>query len=68
MAKKSKLVIRKPAKATIAALEGARKEIVAGGVLLPKSAEDRVWNQCIERAVDILKRYKTGHGLFQLVP
>src|SRR5208282_3412782 len=66
--KKSKLVIRKPSKATVAAVAGARKEIFAGSVMLPKSEGDRVWNQCIERAVDILKRYEIGHGLFQMVP
>lgn len=56
----------KPSKETVAALEGARKEIIAGCVLLPSSLADQVWNDSRVAAVSIIEKYKRGDGLFQL--
>jgi hypothetical protein len=47
-------------------LEGAITEISAGRVLVPRTPEDRTWNDASERAMRILERYKHGEGLFQL--
>lgn len=56
----------KPSKETIKALEGARSEIVAGGVLIPRTDIDRAYNEAIFRAARIIEEYKKGKGLFQL--
>jgi hypothetical protein len=46
--------------------EGAIKEFTAGKVMIPKSDEDRVWNDAHDRCIRILSRYAKGEGLFQL--
>lgn len=56
-----------PTQSTIAALEGLRNEVVAGGVLLPISPEARAWNDCIQRTLNIIDKYKKGEGLFQIL-
>jgi hypothetical protein len=48
-------------------LEGLRKEVLAGGVLLPYLPEERAWNDCIQRTLDLIDKYKKGEGLFQIL-
>lgn len=55
----------KLSKETVDALEGARSEIIAGGVLIPKSDADRAYNDACFRAARIIEKYKKGGGLFQ---
>ena len=47
------------------ALEGVRKEIIAGKVLIVKNSEDQQWNGASDRAIRIIDMYKKGEGLFQ---
>jgi hypothetical protein len=47
------------------ALDGCRKEIIAGSVLTPLTAEDRAWNEANKRAVRIIESYIQRKGLFQ---
>ena len=63
MAKKKS---KKPSKETIAALEGVRKETIAGCVLIPILPEDRAWNDSRVAVMSIIEKYKRGDGLFQL--
>lgn len=56
----------KISKATKIALDGARSEIIAGGVLIPKSSEDKTWNAANLRAAKIIDSYLKGEGLFQM--
>ena len=67
MAKKKKIAISLPDQSTIATLEGLRKEIIAGRVLNSISPEERAWNDCIQRTMDIIDKYKRGEGLFQIL-
>jgi len=57
---------KKPSKETIAALEGARKEILAGCVLIPIHPEEKSWNDSRVAVISIIEKYKRGEGLFQL--
>jgi hypothetical protein len=50
---------------TLEVLEGIRKEIVAGKVMVPVDGEGRGWNGASDRAVRILDMYREGRGLFQ---
>ena len=47
-------------------LKGIRTEVIAGGVLIPKSNEDLAWNSANDRTVRIIDQYIRGKGLFQL--
>ncbi|HUT42704.1 MAG TPA: hypothetical protein VMW95_00100 [Desulfobacterales bacterium] len=40
-------------------------EIKAGMVIFISCPQDRAWNQASQRAIDIIKKYKKGNGLFQ---
>ena len=48
------------------ALKGLKSEIMAGSVLVPKTDEDRAWNEANKRAARIVSHYIEGKGLFQL--
>lgn len=47
------------------ALDGCKKEILAGSVLMPISEADRAWNEANNRAVRIIETYIQRNGLFQ---
>lgn len=47
------------------AFEGIRKEMTASMVLNVKNGEDRAHNQAMRTALQIVKRYEKGEGLFQ---
>lgn len=47
-------------------LDYIKKEITAGMVLFPATAEDTAWNNASKRAISIIEGYKEGRGLFQL--
>jgi hypothetical protein len=49
-------------------IEGAITDIRAGEILLPKTLAEQCWNNSAERAIAILRKYATGHGLLQPVP
>lgn len=48
--------------------DGAITEIGAGQVMIPISQADHAWNDASRRAIDILRKYRDGVGLFQTPP
>lgn len=47
-------------------LDGICTEIGAGSVMIPKNDGDRAHNAANKRAVEIVKGYQRGRGIFQL--
>lgn len=47
-------------------IEGLFSEIVSCKCLFPKSDEDRAYNQGMDKAINFIKNYKDGKGLFQI--
>lgn len=56
----------KPSAETLEALKGARTEIGAGMVLRPLSEADHAHNGACEQAINIIRHYEQGSGLFQM--
>lgn len=48
-------------------LHAIQTEIGAGEVMFPKSDSERAHNNACERAIAIIKNYRDGFGLFQIV-
>ncbi len=66
MAKKSKKsAAHPPDQSIIATLEGLRKEVADGVVLIPQYDVDYVWNTCTQRILHLIEKYEKGEGLFQ---
>lgn len=55
-----------PSQETLAALRGIQTEIRAGKVMLPKTEQERTWNNAHDRALSIVANYIEGLGLFQI--
>ena len=49
-------------------LEGVYTEIMAGTAIFTKGERAEGWNAATERAVEIVKKYMRGEGLFQKYP
>lgn len=47
-------------------LEGIKKEIFAGMILMPKGENDKTWNEACKRCINIIDRYKEEKGIFQI--
>lgn len=48
-------------------LKGLLTELNAGKVLLPTTAEGKAWNNATDRAIELIKDYQHGDGLFQIL-
>lgn len=46
-------------------LEGIKKEIIAGKILIAETVDECAWNRANDRTITIIDKYIRGDGLFQ---